>query len=63
MLHLHEVPAYHHWWTFCIWGSLEEKLREKAAEMSLIREEIEELHRIIEVRDERERLVSENEPA
>lgn len=43
--------------------SLEEKLREKAAEMSLIREEIEELHRIIEVRDERERLVSESEPA
>ncbi|HSG71127.1 MAG TPA: hypothetical protein VLA12_11970 [Planctomycetaceae bacterium] len=22
MLHLHELPAHHHWWTFCLWGSL-----------------------------------------
>jgi voltage-gated potassium channel len=43
--------------------SLEEKLREKDVEISLIREEIKELHRIIEVRDERERLVSESELA
>jgi voltage-gated potassium channel len=43
--------------------SLEEKLREKTAEIALIRGEIEELQRIIELRKERERLISESELA